>query len=382
MQKIMEVKYAQVATASGETITLQMRIGVHAGYFYSADIGTPRRSEHVLLGKNVQRAKLTESYGANGKVNLTPEAYEYVKDSKEAREDFGFDANPEHEGFMLVADHLKETEGYEMGKPTTRRLASAMLLDKGFNNTYDRIKDLLTAIKELSSFIPNPVLSLLVESAARREIKPEFPLPTIMFINFIGLPEMIDRRNEKGEPIYEEESIIASFNETFAKLNAAVERRGGMLKKVTYHLTGSDIVTYFGVPTAHSNDPMRAVSAALDIRDIIMKTKLPQLRPGCEPEPEGEKPKIYCQIGINAGPTFVAEFGDPRSRREFNVLGDTVNTTARLMGKAGVNQIFMSEAVWQEVDAEKYECIEREAMKLKGKSQDVKIYELVGRKAR
>jgi class 3 adenylate cyclase/CRP-like cAMP-binding protein len=380
MQKIMEKGYQKIQTASGETITLQMRIGVHAGHFYSADIGTPRRREHVLLGENVQTAKKTESYGQNGRVNLTPKAYEYVKDAKEANEDFGFEPNPEHEGFMLVVDHLKEEEGYELGRPSTRRLASTMLLDKGFDNTYEQVKNLLTAIKELSAFIPNPVLSLLVESAARRKIPPEFPTPTVMFVNFIGLPEMIDKRNDKGERIYEEDSIVASFNEMFAKLNGAVEKRGGMLKKVTYHLTGSDIVIYFGVPLPHSNDPMRAVSAALEAREIIMNTKMPKLRPGCQPEPEGDKPKIFCQVGINTGPTFVAEFGDPRGRREFNVLGDTVNTTARLMSKAGVNQILISEAVMKQIDTDKYECVAQEPMKLKGKSQEVKVYELVGRK--
>jgi class 3 adenylate cyclase len=204
-----------------------------------------------------------------------------------------------------------------------------------------------------------------------------------MFVNFIGLPEMIDIRDEKGERIYEEESVIASFNEAFAKLNAAVEKRGGMLKKVTYHLTGSDIVIYFGVPTAHSNDPMRAVSAALEIREIIMdinEKKIPALKPGyADPDPEN-KSKIYCQIGINTGPTFVAEFGAQRSRREYNVLGDTVNTTARLMGKADKNKILISEAVMKQVDTDKYECVEQEPMKLKGKSKKVKIYELAGRK--
>jgi class 3 adenylate cyclase/CRP-like cAMP-binding protein len=380
MQKIMDKDYQTIETASGQIIKLQMRIGIHAGHFYSADVGTPRRREHVLLGRNVQIAKKAEGCGKNGRVNLTADAYGYVKDAKGVAEDFGFEPNLEHADHTLVVDRLEEEEGYEIGRPSTRRLASTMLLDKGFNNTYDQIKELLKAIKELSSFIPGPVLSLLVESAARRKINPEFPTPTIMFVNFIGLPEMIDIRDENDDQIYEAESIIASFNEVFAKLNAGVEKRGGMLKKVTYHLTGSDIVIYFGVPTAHSNDPMRAVSAALDIREIIKKTRLPKLKPGyVDPDPDNLE-KIYCKIGINMGPTFVAEFGDPRSRREYNVLGDTVNTTARLMGKADMNQIFISEAVKEQIDTDKYECVEREPMKLKGKSQAVKIYELIGRK--
>lgn len=355
---------------AGDTLTLMMRVGIHAGHFYSADIGTPRRREHVLLGNNVQKAKLTESYGKNGEVNLSPEAHQYVSDN------FKFNVNAAHEGYMLVIDNLlDEKDGYEiMAKSSTRRLASAMLFDKSFSATYEAIGELLNAIKEFSSFIPNSVLNLLVESAADRKIKPEFPNPTIMFVNFIGLPEMID----KG--IYDEDSIVASFNETFSRLNAAVEKRGGVLKKVTYHLTGSDIVIYFGVPTTHTDDPLRAASAALDICEIIKKTKIPRLKPGCtDTEPENGKPKIYGKIGINTGPAFVAEIGDPRGRREFNVLGDTVNTTARLMSRAGVNEILISNTVKQEIE-EKYECDFIGDISLKGKGVPMALYKLAHQK--
>jgi|GEM_PF-281715 len=367
MQRAME-KYKAIETPSG-SIELKMRIGIHAGHFYSADIGTPRRREHVLLGRNVQLAKLTESKGQNGAVNLSPEAYAYIQN------DFRFESNPLHAGYMLAQDDFgNDLSDYEMmAKSTTRRLASAVLYEKNFAATYEAVQRLLDVIKELASFIPSPVLNLLVESAAKRRIIPEFPTPIVMFVNFIGLPEMID----KG--IFQEESVIARFNETFARLNAAVEKRGGVLKKVTYHLTGSDIVVYFGVPTAHTNDAMRAASAALDIREIIMKTGLPALKPGCEDPEAGAADRIYCKIGINFGPTFVAEIGDPRGRREFNVLGDTVNTTARLMSKADKNQIYISKAVMEQIQ-EKYQCEFVGDVQLKGKGAAMSIYQLTAQK--
>lgn len=369
-----EEKTGKKIEGDPKALILQIRIGIHAGHFYSADIGTPRRRDHVLLGKNVQNAKLTESYGANNKVNISPDAYQYVSDK------FEFTPNSSHEGYMLVEDNLEEKDGYEiMAKTSTRRLASTMLLDKSFSNTYLQITNLLNAIRELASFIPLPVLNMLVESAARRKVSAEFPTPTIMFVNFIGLPEMID----KG--IYQEESIIATFNEAFAHLNASVEKRGGVLKKVTYHLTGSDIVIYFGVPTAHTNDPMRAASAAVEIREIIQrinKEKIPKLKEGCAPETNTEDaPLIYCKIGINVGPTFVAEIGDPRGRREFNVLGDTVNTTARLMSKAGKNEIYISESVMEQIE-EKYECLNLGEISLKGKGAPVPIFKLEKKKSK
>ena len=87
------------------------------------------------------------------------------------------------------------------------------------------------------------------------------------------------------------------------------------------------------------------------------------------------QPEIYCQIGINTGPTFVAEIGEPRGRREYNVLGDTVNTTARLMNYAQKNQIIISAKVQQAVES-KYECIPLGEVSLKGKKHPMELYEL------
>ena len=130
---------------------------------------------------------------------------------------------------------------------------------------------------------------------------------------------------------------------------------------------------YFGVPNAHTNDELRAVSAALAIRDVIkgVNQKAPTIG--------NVQPDIYCQIGINTGPTFVAEIGEPRGRREFNVLGDTVNTTARLMNHAEKNQIIISERVQQAV-AEKYEVKSLGEVSLKGKNKPMHLYELLGPK--
>ena len=101
----------------------------------------------------------------------------------------------------------------------------------------------------------------LYQSAADRKIPPDFPQPTIMFVNFIGLPESADRALPG-----EETKLALHFSRAFSLINAAVESRGGVLKKVTYHLAGSDIVIYFGVPNAHTNDELRAAAAAIAIR--------------------------------------------------------------------------------------------------------------------
>lgn len=367
MQRAMK-DFAEIKTPSG-VVNLKMRIGIHLGRFLTADIGTPRRMEHVLLGKDVQKAKLTESNGRNERVNLSPSAYERVADHFrfEQGAEVVNESKEESKYYMLVNDDLNEDQlgDYEI-TPLGRRQASGMLFTRDKQEVLRQITGLLNAIEPLASFIPTPILSLLVESAADRKIPPDFPRPTIMFVNFIGLPESADRALPG-----EEQKLASHFSRAFSLINAAVESRGGVLKKVTYHLSGSDIVIFFGVPNAHTNDELRAASAAIAIREIVMNIKPPTIGT--------VQPDVYCQIGINAGPTFVAEVGDPRGRREYNVLGDTVNTTARLMNRAGKNKIVISDVVRRAIE-EKYDCDSLGEVSLKGKSAPIPLFELVRQK--
>jgi class 3 adenylate cyclase len=353
MQRAMK-EFAEIETPSG-SVNLKMRIGIHSGRFLTADIGTPRRMEHVLLGSDVHQAKLTESAGVNERVNLSRQAYERVAEQ--------FNCEEGKPGYYLVKDDLTESAlgGYEI-TPLGRRMASTVLMTRDRDEVLTQIVKLLNSIEPLASYIPTPVLSLLVESAADRKIPADFPHPTVMFVNFIGLPEAADRALPG-----EETKLAQGFSRAFSLINAIVESRGGVLKKVTYHLSGSDIVIYFGVPTAHTNDELRAASAAIAIRELIMTFASPEIG--------GIQPEVHCLIGIHSGPTFVAEIGDPRGRREYNVLGDTVNTTARLMSSAEKNQIVISERIQQKV-AEKYECKPLGAKSLKGKSAPMELYEL------
>jgi len=247
-------------------------------------------------------------------------------------------------------------------------MAGSVLLTRDKDEVLLQIIDLLNSIEPMASYIPAPVLSLLVESAADRKIPADFPQPTIMFVNFIGLPESADRALPG-----EEKLLAQSFSRAFSLINAAVESRGGVLKKVTYHLSGSDIVIYFGVPNAHTNDELRAASAAIAIRDVVMNFTAPTI---------GDiQPEVYCLIGIHSGPTFVAEVEDPRSRREYNVLGDTVNTTARLMSSAQKNQIVISERIQKAIES-KYECKSLGEVSLKGKNAPMHLYELAQQKSK
>ncbi|HLF89505.1 MAG TPA: adenylate/guanylate cyclase domain-containing protein [Anaerolineales bacterium] len=357
MQRAMR-HFEKIETPLG-TFSLGMRVGLHAGRFLTANIGSPERMEYVLLGDTVLQAKLAESASQRGRVCLTTETFELIKD------DFHFE--PGKPGYMLVVDdlstgHLGE---YELFSSSRRRSIPVLLLDSSREGVLHAIRQGVERVAPLAAHMPRQVLEIQVESTDTRTIPPDFPNPAAVFINLRGLTESID-----SALLDEFDGLVACFSEAFTKINAVVEEKGGVLKKVTCHLNGSDMAIYFGTPKRPADYPLRAAETALAARDIIMN--LPPIIVN------GSPIILYCQLGINYGPTFSAEIGEPRGRREFNVLGDTINTAARLMNRAEANQILVSQTIYETVQAHfKWEYLGD--FSLKGKAAPTPIYALLGR---
>lgn len=348
MQRAM-AKFAHIDVGDS-VLSLGMRIGLHSGRFLTADIGTPRRMEHVLLGSDVHLTKLAEGAGQVGRVCLT--------DTARARVEGQFRFEPGHEGHFLVIDDLT---GAQLGEYdlllNRRRMGIPLLIDRSEEGIVREIVSVVGQIEPLASYLPMSILNLVVESVAERQVPPDFLRATVLFVNLIGLAETV--ADAPGE---NEAALIDHFSRVFALINAAIEERGGVLKKVTYHLVGSDMMIYFGPPSGHSDDPLRAASAAREICKQISAYK-------------GDGLPLTCKIGMASGTAFAAEIGDPRGRREFNVLSDTVNTAARLMSKAAHGQILLTGPVYERI-ADQFECQPLGEMPLKGKSQPMPIFAL------
>ncbi|MEG3843245.1 adenylate/guanylate cyclase domain-containing protein [Microcoleus sp. herbarium14] len=357
MQRAM-AQFANIETARG-VLSLRMRVGIHCGRYISADIGTPLRMAHVLLGHSVQQAKQAEGSGTVGRVCLTETARESVGDQ--------FRFEPGKPGYLLVADDFTDDRLGEYDITLTgRRMPSSVLLDRSVSGLVREISEAVKRLEPLASYIPKQILRLLVENADRRKIPPDFPEPTVIFVNLIGVPKFVD----KATPA-EEANLVLGCSRVFALIDAVVSAKGGVLQKVTAHLDGSDMLIYFGVPDVHADDPSRAASAAIAIRDLI--ASLPPIIIG------GQNVKVSCQIGLSQGPVFAAEVGEPRGRREFNILGDTVNTAARLMSKAGENEILIAQTVFESIGLN-FDCQALGAVSLKGKSVLTLVFALHGSK--
>ena len=86
----------------------------------------------------------------------------------------------------------------------------------------------------------------------------ERKLDTLVFVDLVGSTALA----EQLDP----EDVLQLLELYYGRLRTELERHGGTVEKYI----GDAIVTHFGVPVAHEDDPERAVRAALDILDTVV----------------------------------------------------------------------------------------------------------------
>jgi adenylate cyclase len=83
-------------------------------------------------------------------------------------------------------------------------------------------------------------------------------------------------------------------------------------------------------------------------------------------------PWIQVGAGVHSGPAYVGAVGSSDSMSDITVLGDAVNTTARLSSQAGPGEILVSEDVCRSVNLDP-ENRELRTLTLKGRSEPVGV---------
>jgi class 3 adenylate cyclase len=145
-------------------------------------------------------------------------------------------------------------------------------------------------------------------------------------------------------------------------LDGIARKHGGSVDKYL----GDKLIAVFGYPVPLEHPSRAAADAALEMRQRVIDYN----READVPLPLG------IHIGVNTG-AFVG--GDVRAgpvAREFNVLGDAVNTAARFNARAGDGQILVGGLTWEET-RDRFEYRALEPLNLKGKARPVPAYELV-----
>jgi adenylate cyclase len=163
------------------------------------------------------------------------------------------------------------------------------------------------------------------------------------------------------------QALVKLLNAYLTAMTTIVMEQGGIIDKYI----GDAIMAEFGAPLPIPKHADLAVRTALR-----MQRRLDVLRPQWLQE---GFPELYCRVGINTGPMVVGNIG---SEQVFNytVIGDAVNLASRLEGanKHYETMVMISEFTYQALTPHLFHTRLLDTIRVKGKSQAVKVYEVYG----
>ncbi len=178
----------------------------------------------------------------------------------------------------------------------------------------------------------------------------------VLFVDIRGFTTL----SEALEP----EQVVEMLNEYLALTTECIFANGGMLDK----FIGDATMAVFNAPVDLEDYEAKAVQAALD----IVK--------GAAEVNERIKDKIGREVafgvGVNCGPAVVGNIGC-ETRMDYTAIGDTVNTAARLEGKALGGQVVISENLRKRLEG-RIVTEPLGEMELKGKAEPLAVHSVLG----
>ncbi len=175
---------------------------------------------------------------------------------------------------------------------------------------------------ELSRFLSRAVAEAVIKGDVELLRSGQQAEVSVLFADIRGFTTMAESEDPKD--------TVAMLNQFFTAMADVVFEHGGNLDK----FIGDCVMAVWGPPQAHPDDPARAVSAALEMQEVMRGLNARRLADGRRP--------IEVGIGINTGSAIVGFMGSSE-RHEFTAIGDSVNVAARLCGLAKGGEVLAAE---------------------------------------
>src|SRR5438874_258910 len=157
------------------------------------------------------------------------------------------------------------------------------------------------------------------------------------------------------------QDTVDRLDGAFALLVEILDRHGGIVNK----FLGDGFLALFGAPFEAEEAPHRAVAAA---RDMLV---------AMDDINEGASWPLRIGIGIHFGEVVAGNIGSPR-RKEYTVIGDTVNFASRLeaLNKEFGSQLLISAAVREVLGEDCDDAVALGEVEVRGYEQKVPVFQL------
>lgn len=213
----------------------------------------------------------------------------------------------------------------------------------------EKVRDLLG--KVVSHEIAEELLSKKIELGGEEKVV------TVLFADIKGFTTLC----ESSAP----EAVLTVLNRYLSEITRIIENNSGVVDKYT----GDSVMALFGAPLSRGNDAENAVKAALAIQACMAELNAINRAEGMA--------LMEAGIGIHTGLVVAGNLGS-QNRLNYTVIGDSVNLAARLEGltrKYNTGNIVSDASRAQAPD---FVYRELDLVQVAGKSEPVRIYEVMG----
>ncbi|MFA6540828.1 MAG: adenylate/guanylate cyclase domain-containing protein, partial [Bacteroidota bacterium] len=216
--------------------------------------------------------------------------------------------------------------------------------------------------KIFGQFVNPHIVKQLSHDPERVELGGEEVEASIMFSDIEGFTSISETKKPK--------ELVAFLNDYFSVANDIFFKHEGTIDK----FIGDAVMVQFGIPLKNPNHRILAVRAAYEFSQAVSSMKKAAQEKG--------EPVFSTRIGINSGNMVVGYIGG-RSKKEYTVIGDTVNLASRL---EGVNKFYGTSLMISETTAtdqvrDEFLLREMDLIRVKGKKHPIKIFEVYCMKA-
>ncbi|MCW5651985.1 MAG: adenylate/guanylate cyclase domain-containing protein [Ramlibacter sp.] len=252
-----------------------------------------------------------------------------------------------------LADQVVEVQNFQ--PPHTEPVRSPI---KEISSLADAVNTLQGAIAAFSAFVPRGLVRQLIGSGQRLELGGRSRFLTIMFTDLESFSAWAE-----GTPA---QQLLERVSAYFEAVTRAVNAESGTIDK----FIGDGVMAFWGAPALLEDHAYLACVAALRAQRRMAELN-------AQWEAQGLNP-LHVRIGIHSDAVLVGNMGSSE-RMSYTVMGDGVNLAARL---EGVNKEFgtgicVSHSVYREA-GERLWLRRIGVVTVKGRRQDMQVYELLG----
>jgi class 3 adenylate cyclase len=301
---IQDIPFFQGKPMQGDAdgIALRVKVGIAAGKVTLLHLGGcseqdgSQRLECIAVGQTLTQAFDAEHQAVAGDIICHGDTYKMV-----SKFFVGEDIVTDHGSFMKVTGL----------NPDER-----MLSKKNHRNDEDDDEE---NEAQMWRYVPLVVAPFLEPGMDSGDWGSELRLVTVLFVN-LGFSEESMALLQNGGT--EAAEMTQKLQDVFSATQESVMSFEGTINKFLVDDKGSTLIAVFGLPpNPHENDATRGVLASL-----LIGARLHGLG-------------MKASIGVTTGTAFCGVVGSSGNRREYTVLGDVVNLSARLMQRAGADNV-------------------------------------------